>query len=461
MEILLVVPHAALCAVTLMMGWLVHWAYKWMNPPCSGTLPPGSMGLPIIGETMQFFKMSASLDIPNFYKQRMQRYGPIFKTNLVGQPMVVCADPEVNRFIFQQEGKLFRSWYPETANIIIGEKTIDEFNGTSQKFVRNCMSRLFGLEYLKQDLIPELEKDIRDTFAEWATKPSIDVPDSTPDSRELRKNYSSFLEGLISFPIYFPGTTFYQCMQGKNNMLNLMSNLLRKRISTPKEKHGDVLNMMVEEIQSEKPTIDEKFATDALSALLFTSFVTLSPNLTLAFKFLSDNPTVLDALKEEHDTILRNRKESSSGFTWEEYKSLTFTNMVINELTRMSNVTPGIFRKTLTDVQVNGYTIPAGWMVMMSPMAVHLNPEFFDDPLDFNPWRWLDESKRNAQKNFVPFGLGMRACPAAEFSKLFMALFLHVLVTKYRWTKIKGGEVSRKAVIMFPQGYHIQLLPRA
>ncbi|CAO2148248.1 unnamed protein product [Urochloa humidicola] len=113
------------------------------------------------------------------------------------------------------------------------------------------------------------------------------------------------------------------------------------------------------------------------------------------------------------------------------------------------------------DLHYSGYTIPAGWMVMMSPMAVHLNPAFFEDPLDFNPWRWLDESKRNAQKNFVPFGLGIRACPAAEFSKLFMALFLHVLVTKYRWTKIKGGEVSRKAVIMFPQGYQIQLLPRA
>jgi hypothetical protein len=73
MEISLVVPYAALCAVTLMTGWLVHWVYKWINPPCSGTLPPGSMGLPIIGETMEFFKMSVSLDVPNFYKQRMQR----------------------------------------------------------------------------------------------------------------------------------------------------------------------------------------------------------------------------------------------------------------------------------------------------------------------------------------------------------------------------------------------------
>lgn len=34
---------------------------------------------------------------------------------------------------------------------------------------------------------------------------------------------------------------------------------------------------------------------------------------------------------------------------------MNFFNMkVVNELTRISNVTPGIFRKTLTDVQVNG-----------------------------------------------------------------------------------------------------------
>ncbi|GJN14380.1 hypothetical protein PR202_gb01203 [Eleusine coracana subsp. coracana] len=144
--------------------------------------------------------------------------------------MVVSADPEVNRFIFQQEGKLFRSWYLETANIIIGEKTIDEFNGTAQKFVRNFMSGLFGLECLKKELLPELEKHIEDSLAEWSAQPDINVNESTTDvifdlvakklvglhpttARELRKNYSDFLEGLISFPIYFPGTTFYRCMK--------------------------------------------------------------------------------------------------------------------------------------------------------------------------------------------------------------------------------------------------------
>lgn len=76
-----------------------------------------------------------------------------------------------------------------------------------------------------------------------------------------------------------------------------MSDLLRQRLSEPEKKHGDLVDMIVKELKSEKPTIDETFATDALSALLFTSFVTLSPNLSLAFKFLSDNPKVLETLK--------------------------------------------------------------------------------------------------------------------------------------------------------------------
>lgn len=30
---------------------------------------------------------------------------------------------------------------------------------------------------------------------------------------------------------------------------------------------------------------------------------------------------------------------------------------------------------------------------MISPMAVHLNPELFEDPLKFDPWRWTVSGK--------------------------------------------------------------------
>jgi cytochrome P450 len=36
-------------------------------------------------------------------------------------------------------------------------------------------------------------------------------------------------------------------------------------------------------------------------------------------------------------------------------------------------------------------------------------------------------------KNFIPFGDGARHCMGADFTKLFIAMFLHALVTRYRY----------------------------
>lgn len=80
-------------------------------------------------------------------------------------------------------------------------------------------------------------------------------------------------------------------------MQKIMLDLLRERLSTPTEKHSDLLDLIVEELQSEKPAMDERFAIDTLVALLFISFVTMAPTLTLAFKFLNDKPKVLEDLR--------------------------------------------------------------------------------------------------------------------------------------------------------------------
>lgn len=61
---------------------------------------------------------------------------------------------------------------------------------------------------------------------------------------------------------------------------------------------------------------------------------------------------------------------------------------MINETVRLANIVPGIFRKALRETKFKGYTIPAGWAVMVCPPAVHLNPTKYNHPLEFNPWRW-------------------------------------------------------------------------
>ena len=105
----------------------------------------------------------------------------MFKTSLVGQPVVVSMDAEVNRFIFQQEGKLFRSWYPDTTNNIFGKDSIASYDGSVHKYVRSFSSRLFGLESLRDVLLPEMDRNVAQSLAVWATKPSIEVKNAVAD----------------------------------------------------------------------------------------------------------------------------------------------------------------------------------------------------------------------------------------------------------------------------------------
>ncbi|KAF5816117.1 hypothetical protein HanRHA438_Chr03g0142121 [Helianthus annuus] len=65
--------HIGLCIAALVVISITYWVYKWRNPKCTGNLPPGSMGLPLFGESMQFFAPNRRWDTPPFFKERIER----------------------------------------------------------------------------------------------------------------------------------------------------------------------------------------------------------------------------------------------------------------------------------------------------------------------------------------------------------------------------------------------------
>jgi hypothetical protein len=95
----------------------------------------------------------------------------LFKTNLVGHP-------DVNRFVFQQEGKLFRSWYSDTANSIFGKDSMANCDGSIHKYVRSFAARLFGLDSLRDVLLAEMGRSVTRNLAAWAAEPVIEVKDA-------------------------------------------------------------------------------------------------------------------------------------------------------------------------------------------------------------------------------------------------------------------------------------------
>ncbi|XP_011072203.1 cytochrome P450 87A3 [Sesamum indicum] len=453
---------------------ITHWLYTWWNLRCSGVLPPGSMGCPFLGETLQFFAPSNSFDILPFVKKRIQRYGPIFKTSLVGRQVIVSTDADLNYFIFQQEGQLFQSWYPDSFTEIFGRQNVGSVHGFMYKYLKNMVLNLFGPESLKK-MLPEVEQVSKQNIRRWSSHTSVEMKeataqmifdftakklisyDSEKSSDNLRESFVAFIQGLISFPLNIPGTAYSKCLQGRKKAMKMLKTMLQQRRERPRKIGTDFFDYVLEELQREDTLLKEAIALDLMFVLLFASFETTSLALILAIKFLVDHPLAIKELTEEHEAIIRRRENPDSRLTWEEYKSMKFTFQFIHETVRLANIVPGIFRKALRDTKFKGYTIPAGWAVMVCPPAVHLNPARHTNPLEFNPWRWEGVDTNAASRNFMAFGGGMRFCVGTDFSKVQMAVFLHCLVTKYKWEAIKGGDILRTPGLQFPNGYHIHI----
>ncbi|XP_073291097.1 3beta,22alpha-dihydroxysteroid 3-dehydrogenase-like [Primulina huaijiensis] len=149
----------------------------------------------------------------------------------------------------------------------------------------------------------------------------------------------------------------------------------------------------------------------------------------------SSTPLSRAVKTEEHIEILAKKGENEA-LQLEDYKSMPFTQCVVNETLRVSNIISGVFRRAMTDVTIkDGYTIPKGWKVFASLRAVHMDHDHFKAARMFNPWRWQNGSGTTSCSTnvFTPFGGGPRRCPGAELARVELSVFLHRLVTQFSW----------------------------
>jgi hypothetical protein len=103
-------------------------------------LPPGSLGLPLIGDTLNFLQDS------QFAKKRHQQYGPIFKTSIFGQPTVFMRGQEASLFVLSNDNQYFVATFPPSMKALLGPLSLALQTGANHKIGASCCTKRLGRE---------------------------------------------------------------------------------------------------------------------------------------------------------------------------------------------------------------------------------------------------------------------------------------------------------------------------
>ncbi|KAK3034907.1 hypothetical protein RJ639_034149 [Escallonia herrerae] len=134
----------------------------------------------------------------------------------------------------------------------------------------------------------------------------------------------------------------------------------------------------------------------------------------------------------------------------EDFKKMPYLRAVVLETIRRHPPSHFIiWHAALEDTELDGYAIPKNAMVNATVAEMGWDPSVWEDPLEFKPERFLGENgevecdlKGVKQIKMMPFGVGIRACPAISMAFLHLEYFVANLVREYSWTAVDGEDVD-------------------
>ncbi|CAL5322811.1 unnamed protein product [Camellia sinensis] len=470
-------PFQAIILVTIFIALLGAYLKLNFSLHRGKNLPPGSYGFPIVGQTLTFLKAQKQNEPDKWIADRVAKYGPVFKTSLVGSKAVVVTGQAGNRLVFSGGDNGIVSNLPKSSGSIFGKHSIFEVSGSKHKLISGAMMNFLRPESLqrfvgemdllvKQQLFQELNgKDSthgvklmkRITF-----KVTCSLLFGLPEGKEKDALFADFIvaiKGAWSIPLDLPGTVFGKAMQARRRVTKLLSNLISK--SRRKMEEGkvssqeDMISTFIALRDENGELIPDVQIIDNCVTLMIASHNTTSIVLCMLLRLLARDAEVRSKVLEEQKKALKAREENGGKLGWSEIQMMKYTWRVVQEIMRMTPPVFGNFKRTSRDISFAGFHIPKGWQVFWATSPTHMDENIFSEPEKFDPSRFENPSGSIPPYTYIPFGAGYRICPGAEFARIEVLLIIHHLITNYEWSEM----IPNEPIVREPTPYPAMGLP--
>jgi cytochrome P450 len=409
----------------------------------SSAVPPGSLGLPIIGETISY-----AINPHKFFETRATKYGPVFKTRLLGHNTVCFTGPEAFTFFASQPSFRREGANPGHVQELFCHYSLPLIDGVEHKTMRPAVMVAFSqeatetyLSIIETATLAHLEKwEQLKSFA-WASeykKLSASIcaalllganPDA--DTDQFVTVLDPFIAGVNALPIKMPWTTYGRAVKQRDVLLSYIDEAIAKH---QESFHKDMLAELMAARSSDGSQLSEQQLRAHIVHTFFAAYGNIYRVLTLMCMSLSQNPGVMERARRE---VMDHASEGQ--LTLEQLERLEYLEQVTREVRRHNRIFASTFFDRVTmPLDYNDYHITVGWKATggiyttMQDTSVFTNPDVFD-PDRFGPERAEDQQKDNS---YIPHGGGSmegHRCPAEDFTTVLMKAVATLLIRSYKW----------------------------
>ncbi|KAE8671569.1 Detected protein of confused Function [Hibiscus syriacus] len=429
-----------------------RWTYlksKGKPPP-----PPGPRGLPLVGN-LPFLRH----DLHSYFAELASTYGPVVKLQLGSKIGILVTSPSAAREVLRDQDIVFANRdVPNTAKVITGGRDIvwNPYGPEWRMLRKVCVIKMLSSATL--DKAYELRRrEVVQTVGYLYS--SVEGEARASLGAEFRQVISETTEllGMPDISDFFPVLApldlqgAVKRMKEPMDKLNaIIENIIDQRLKKERENgSGSAVEFedFVQFLLQLKDEEDSKtpLTMNHIKALLLDMVVggtdTSSNSIEFTMAEIINKPEVMRKAQQELVEVVGkdNLVEESH------IQKLPYLLAIMKESLRLHPILPLLVPHCPSEpCTVGSYGIPKGSRVFVNAWAIHRDPSIWENPLEFNPSRFLNSQWDFSGSDFsyFPFGSGRRICAGIAMAERMVLYSVATLLHSFDWKVPEGKKLD-------------------
>nr|XP_060629591.1 cytochrome P450 2J2-like isoform X1 [Anolis sagrei ordinatus] len=456
--------------------------------------PPGPMPLPFLGNLLHLDATK-----PHFSTQKLTDiYGNVFSLQLGNLQFVIVSGLELVKeaLIHQGENFLDRPKFPiiydfskafglvmsnglpwkqqrrfalsTLRNFGLGKRSLEERIQEEGRFLTGAIENEKGQPF---DPHYQINNAVSNVICSVTFGNRFDYHDSQFQKLLHLINETGVLQRSIWVQLYNIFPALMKQLPGPHQTIfrnqEQFKNFVRKIIKKHQENWNpletrDFIDAYLNEMAKEdvSSSFHEENLLQSAIDLFIAGTETTSTTLRWALLYMAIYPEIQGRVQSEIDSVIGQSRPPAMA----DKDNLPYTNAVIHEIQRISNILPlNVPRLATNNTEIAGFHVPKGTILICDMTSVLFDKDEWDTPKKFNPNHFLSNGQFRLKEAFIPFSAGKRACLGERLARMELFLFFTALVQKFSFQAPKGVKLSldfKMNITLSPNEYHICAISR-